>query len=75
MLCIYLWSQSGEKEWYVVLGDFNARAGSREGDGERWYAIGPHGHGCLNEVSKELLSFLSSNEATVFVTPGFRKRK
>ena len=26
---------------------------------------GPHGHRCLNEAGKELMSFLSTNEATV----------
>ena len=51
-------------ECYIVLGNFNARVGSREADGELWYVRGPHGHGCLNEASKELLSFLSTNEAT-----------
>ena len=30
-----------------------------------WYERGPHGYGELNEAGKELLSFLSVNEATV----------
>ena len=53
-------------ECYMILGDFNARVGSREGeDDEWWYERGPYGHGLLNEAGKELLSFLSINDATV----------
>ena len=57
-----------QREFYIVLGDFNARVRSREGDGEWWYVRGPHGHGSLTEADKELLSFLSTNEATVYNT-------
>ena len=53
-------------ECYVILGDFNARVGSRTDRRDRWwYERGPHGYGSLNEAGKELLSFLSVNEATV----------
>ncbi len=37
------------------------------------YERGPHGYGGLSEAGKELLSFLSTNEATVCNT-WFRKR-
>ena len=52
-------------ENYVLLGDFNARVGSRV-DGDEWWQVrGPHGYGELNEAGRELLTFLSMNEATV----------
>ena len=48
-----------------MLGDFNARVGSRQ-DGDEWWRVrGPHGFGETNEAGKELLAFLSMNEATV----------
>ena len=54
------------EECLVMLGDFNARVGSRvSGNEEWWYERGPHGHGVPNEAGRELLSFLSINEATV----------
>ena len=56
-----------------MLGDFNARVGSRGVIDEWWYERGPHGYGELNEAGKELLSFLSTNEATVCNT-WFKKR-
>ena len=56
-----------------MLGDFNARVGSREMDDEWWYKRGPHGYGDLNEAGRELLSFLSTNETTVCNT-WFQKR-
>ena len=60
-------------ECYVMLGDFNARVGSRlEGD-MWWYERGPHGYGDLNEAGRELLTFLAINEATVCNT-WFMKR-
>ena len=63
---------SGEK--YVVLGDFNARVGSREYVGDHWDAVrGPHGFGVVNDAGKELLSFLSVHQATVCNT-WFRKK-
>lgn len=61
-------------EPFVMLGDFNARVGSRAGiDDEWWHVRGPHGYGELNEAGKELLSFLSTNDATVCNT-WFEKR-
>ena len=59
--------------FYVVLGDFNARVGSRGEKDEWWYERGPNGIGELNEAGRELLSFLSTNEATVCNT-WFEKR-
>ena len=53
-------------ESFVMMVDFNARVGSRSGcHDEWWYERGPHGYGDLNEAGKELLSFLSANEATI----------
>ncbi len=49
----------------MLLGDFNARVGSRSENDEWWDERGPHGHGILNEAGRELLSFCSVNEATV----------
>ena len=52
-------------EVYILLGDFNARVGSRESD-EQWTGVrGPHGYGVANDAGRELLSFLSSHQATV----------
>ena len=60
---------------YVLLGDFNARVGSREGsDDPWWYERGPHGLGVMNEAGRELLSFLSINGATV-CNMWFKKRE
>ncbi len=47
-------------EQYVILGDFNARVGSRGSNDVR----GPHGTGESNEAGRELLTFLSIDEAT-----------
>ena len=59
---------------YVLLGDFNARVGSREGsDDPWWYERGPHGLGVMNEAGRELLSFLSIIGATVCNT-WFKKK-
>ena len=58
---------------FAVLGDFNACVGSRGVDDERWYQRGPHGYDELNDAGRELLSFLSTNEATVCNT-WFQKR-
>lgn len=38
-------------ECFVMLGDFNARVGSRGVDDEWWYERGPHGYGELNEAA------------------------
>ena len=62
-------------ECYVMLGGFNACVGSRAvDDNEWWYERGPHGYGELNEAGRDLLSFLSTNEATVCNT-WFQKRR
>ena len=61
------------QEKYVLLGDFNARVGSRESD-EQWAGVrGPHGFGAANDAGKELLSLLASHQATVCNT-WFEKR-
>ena len=55
-------------ECYVLMGDFNARVGSRIGEDDQWrYVRGPHGLGEVNDAGKELLliTFLSINEATI----------
>ena len=58
----------------MLLGDFNARVGSRE-SGEQWAGVrGPHGFGAANDAGKELLSFLASHQATVCKT-WFEKRE
>ena len=52
----------------MILGDFNARVGSRDPmeEEDHWEkSRGPHGFGEMNDAGKELLSFLSLNEATV----------
>ena len=62
-------------ECYVMLNDFNARVESRAVDGDEWwYKRAPHGYGELNEAGRDLLSFLSTNEATVCNT-WFQKRR
>lgn len=62
------------RDKYVMLGDFNARVGSRQ-DGDEWWNVrGPHGFGETNEAGKELLAFLSMNEATVCNT-WYEKKK
>ena len=50
-------------EPYILLGDFNARVGSRGSAGDVWGS--PHGYGELNDAGKELLAFLCANEATL----------
>ena len=51
----------------MILGDFNARVGSRGPmEEDHWEkSRGPHGFGEMNDAGKELLSFLSLNETTV----------
>ena len=59
-------SEVPAREKIIMLGDFNARVGSRVNSDDFWWnERGPHGYGELNEAGKELLSFLSVNEATV----------
>ena len=61
-------------EPYVLLGDFNARVGSRHGHDDLWNLVrGPHGFGACNYAGDELLSFLSTNEAMICNT-WFEKR-
>ena len=52
-------------ETSVMLGNFNSQVGSRLDEDEWWHVRGPHWYGETNEAGKELLDFLSSNEATV----------
>ena len=49
----------------MLLGDFNARVGSRGVEDDWWCESGPYGYRDLNEAGLELLSFLSTNGATV----------
>ena len=64
------------QELYIVLGDFNARVGARNHmDEDQWQGSrGPHGIGEVNDAGKELLSFLSLNEATTCNT-WFQKKE
>ncbi len=39
------------KENFVLLGDFNARVGSRSENDEWWDERGPHGHGVLKRAA------------------------
>ena len=58
--------QHGEE--FILVGDFNARIGSRYIDDDRSAVRGPHGWGALNSSGVELLDFLSRNSATVCIT-------
>ena len=57
------------RDQYMVLGDFKAHVtcvGSRQDEEDQWEHVhGLHGVGAVNDVGKELLSFLAINEATV----------
>ena len=54
-------------ENYIVFGDFNAHVGSRQVVGDQWSKVsGPHGFGVTNDAGKELLGFLSTQQATVY---------
>lgn len=51
---------------FVLLGDFNARVGTRFDDADEWTGVrGPRGFGECNDAGKELLAFLSLNNATI----------
>ena len=59
---------------YILLGDLNARVGSRNGTDDPWDRVqGPHGYGETNDAGKDQLNFLSINETTVCNT-WFRKK-
>ena len=59
-------SRVPQDERYVLMGDLNARVGSREHVGDVWDGVrGPHGYGAVNDAGAELLSFLSAHQATV----------
>jgi len=58
---------------FVLLGDFNARVGSRQVADKWWNERGPHGYGELNGAGKELLAFVSVNTATICNT-WFKKK-
>ena len=64
-------------EVFILLGDFNARVGSREEeeeDDDIWGEVrGPHGFGLCNDSGKELLAFLARNESIVCNT-WFKKK-
>ena len=62
-------------ESFIVLGDFNTHVGSRNAvEVDEWEDTrGPHGCGQLNDAGRELLNFLSLNEATVCNT-WFKKK-
>ena len=55
---------SGEK--YVLLGDFNARVGSRELINDQWDRVrDPNRYGFVNDAGREFLNFLSLHQATI----------
>jgi len=62
------------EDMYVILGDFNARVGSRGADDDQWWKVrGPCGLGVVNEAGAELLNFLLLNGTTICNT-WFQKR-
>ena len=70
MLCLI-----PEEDMYVILGDFNARVGSREEASEDWSGVrGPHGYDTANDAGKEVLAFLAAHQATMCNT-WFKKKK
>ena len=64
---------AGEK--YVILGDFNARVGSRQVVGDQRSRVrDPHGCGVTNDAGKELLGFLSTQQAMYVINGSGRRR-
>ena len=57
----------GRHDKFVLLGDFNARVGTRTGvDIDEWADVcGPCGFGECNDAGKEMLAFLGMNNATI----------
>ena len=56
-----------------MLGDFNARVGSRAvDDDEWWYKRGPHGYGELNDLA-EICCLFSPQMKQLCVTHGFKR--
>ena len=55
-------------EPYIILGDLYARVGARSMPDDEWeFERGPHGFDEVNEAGRELLAFLSLNEATIYI--------
>ena len=53
----------------VVLGDFNARVGKREGDSDMWREVrGKHVVGSCNEAGARFLEFCAVNDLTIMNT-------
>ena len=60
-------------EAYVLLGDFNARVGSRQGVNDPWGSVrGPHGYGVCNDTGT---AFLSTNEAHIILCNTWFEKK
>ncbi len=58
----------------MILGDFNARVGSRMGGDDVWVnERGPHGLGVANNAEMELLSFFLLTRLPS-ATPGLRRK-
>ena len=55
------------RDCYIILGDFNARVGSRSADEDDLWSgvLGLHRFGVVNDTKKELLSFLLCHQAAV----------
>ena len=52
----------------AVVGDWNARVGSYEGDGQWSSVLGKHGLGKANQAGLELLSFCAQNNVAIMNT-------
>ena len=71
--------QLPSSERYVILGDFNARVGSRKAKDDHWQRVrGPFGLGEENDAGRDLLNFLLLNESTIcnswFMNSAIHKR-